>query len=918
MKKVFTILLFLVCVLAYTQEKKTNWSFEFENINFETALLEIENKTNYKFYFLKDWLDQKQITASFKDENLETILDEIFKETTINYFIRDQRIILTQNSVIYNKLPESFYRNQSISSETNTQEASAPIFTDDQSKSASNSITTVKIGKANKNSNKTTYSVSGVVKNKTTGEPIPNLGVLVKEKNLSAITDDNGFYEIKLPAGIFLIETSALGVQSIKTRVVVYNDGELNLQLQEDHQLLDEVVVNAEADKNVEKVITGVTKIEIEGIKNIPLVLGERDILKVATTMPGITKTGEGSSGYNVRGGKEDQNLILLDNAVIYNPVHFFGIFSALNPFTSGEANIYKGSIPSQFGGRLSSVFDIKTRDANTNKVSGEASLGPVTGNLMIETPIVKEKSALMVGARASYSDWILKKLEEENLKNSEATFYDVITKYNHRFSEKDNIKATAYFSKDRFSITSDSLYSYNNLLFSAEWNHNYNDKTEGSLYVSQSNYEFNIEYNENENRDFELGYDISETDLKYLMNHNLNSKHDLQYGLSGKLYSVLPGNQKPLGDDSIVERFSVPREKGIETALFLSDNFEINDKFSLEAGLRYSWYAFLGETQQRTYENGKPKNEETVVDTLNYGNNEIAKNYGGPEFRVSSRYFLKPDLSVKASFNSTYQYIHMLSNNTTVSPIDTWKLSDLNIKPQKAWMASLGVYKNFDENTYELSIEGYYKKSKDILDFKVGAELFLNEHVETEVLQGLGKAYGVEFLLKKDEGRLNGWVGYSYSRSFFKLDSQHAEERVNNGAYFPSNYDKPHNFNLVSNYRLTKRYSFSANFVYQTGRPVTFPVGEYEYQDAKYVYYSNRNQYRIPDYFRLDLGLNIEGNHKIKKLAHSFWNISVYNVLGRNNPYSVFFVTDSGEIKAYKSSIFAIPVPTITYNLKF
>src|SRR5690606_36819612 len=323
------------------------------------------------------------------------------------------------------------------------------------------------------------------------------------------------------------------------------------------------------------------------------------------------------------------------------------------------------------------------------------------------------------------------------------------------------------------------------------------------------------------------------------------------------------------------------------------------------------------GPSEQRIYEDNVPKSEGSLVTTQDYDKNEVIKTYGGPEVRVSARYFLMPDLSIKASYNNAYQYIHTLSNNTTSSPIDTWKLSDYNIKPARGTQYSLGLYKNFEENTYEVSLEGYYKRSQDILDFKVGAQLLLNETIETEVLQGEGEAYGVELLLRKS-GRLNGWIGYTYSRSFIKMDSPYAEERVNNGKYFPSNYDKPHDVSIVANYKFTRRYSISANFVYQTGRPVTYPVGRYTYNNAEYVFYSDRNAFRIPDYYRLDLGFNIEGSHKITQFVHSFWNFSIYDVLGRNNPYSVYFVTTDGEVKAYKTSIFSVPVPTITYNFKF
>ncbi|MBT8272463.1 MAG: TonB-dependent receptor plug domain-containing protein, partial [Bacteroidia bacterium] len=653
-------------------------------------------------------------------------------------------------------------------------------------------------------------------------------------------------------------------------------------------------------------------------IKNIPLVLGERDILKVATTLPGISTAGEGSNGYNVRGGKTDQNLIILDNAAIYNPSHFFGIFSAINPFTTGKVDIYKGNIPAEYGGRLSSVFDITTKDADTNAFKGEASIGPVTSNLIVEIPVVEGESGLMLGGRSTYSGWILRALDEESLRNSEASFFDVIGKYNHKINDNNTIKATGYYSKDKFSITSDSIYGYSNRLVSVGWDHKFNDDLRSSVTLTNSEYQFDIAYDGDFNTDFDLNYKNNETELKLKFDQILNDDIALTYGLASKLYAIHPGNFDPLNSDSDLVPIAIRKERGLESAAFVSGSFEVNDELAFDAGLRYSLFGFLGEGVQRIYEPGMPKSEATLIETLEFGNNEFIETFDGIEARLSARYYLTEDFSVKASYNNTYQYIHTLSTNTTVSPTDTWKLSDRNIRPQRAEQYVLGFYKNFDDHNYEVSVEAYYKNYDDILDYKVGAQLLLNETLETEVLQGIGRSHGIEFLVKKNKGRFNGWIGYTYSKTELKLDSEFAEERVNNGDYFPANYDKPHDFNAVINYKMTQRFSFSANFAYQTGRPITYPIGTYMFNNAEYTLYSDRNKFRIPDYFRLDIGFNYEGNHRIKKIGQSFWNLSIYNVLGRNNPYSVYFVTEDGQVKAYQNSIFSIPVPTLTFNFKF
>lgn len=406
---------------------------------------------------------------------------------------------------------------------------------------------------------------------------------------------------------------------------------------------------------------------------------------------------------------------------------------------------------------------------------------------------------------------------------------------------------------------------------------------------------------------------------MQLKFNYLLTPKHTLSYGIASKLYNISPGYQHPKNPDATLISRDIEKERALESAVYLTDSFKFSDKLLIDLGLRYSYYAALGEANVNTYQDGLPLSDETITGTEHYKKNEVIKTYGGLEPRLAARYFITEDFSIKAGYDMTRQYIHLLSSNTTQSPTDTWKLSDTNVAPQTAQQVSLGLFKTLKDEEYEVSLEGYYKKSKNILDYKVGAQIVLNENVETELLQGEGKAYGIEFLLKKTTGRLNGWIGYTYSRTMIKLNSQFSSEIVNNGNFFPANFDKPHDLSAILNYKFTRRYSLSTNFLYQTGRPITYPIGTFHYGDADYTLYSDRNAYRIPAYIRLDIGINIEGNHKIKKLAHSFWNISVYNVLGRNNPYSIYFVTDqSGKVKGYKTSIFSIPVPSITYNFKF
>ncbi|WP_299438902.1 carboxypeptidase-like regulatory domain-containing protein [uncultured Aquimarina sp.] len=921
MKRYLILILLLYSKGIVAQDNNSFITISFENMELKSVLLQIEEQTNYTVYFQDSWfIEYKKISGDYKNVHINTVLNDIFKNTVINFFvINESTIVLTLNNIIHDTLPEGFFGKSEESNlpiETPNDKNISAVF-NTASKSSKTKIETVRIGRAMKNNSNTRFKLSGYVKNKQSNRPISNSIIVVNGKDVGVETNNNGFYEVELTTGSNLIEINAMGMENVKKRVLIYNNGRLDISLNESIELLDEVILETEINKNVEEVVTK-TEINVETSKNIPLVLGERDVLKVATTLPGITTAGEGASGYNVRGGKSDQNLILLDDAVIYNPQHFFGIFSALNPFALGDVSIYKNGIPAEFGGRLSSVFDLTTKNATVDKFKGEGSIGPITGNLLLETPVFKEKSGLMIGGRGVYANWVLNSLDEESLKDSEASFYDVIAKYNHQINDNSKIEAMAYWSRDDFSITSDSLYVYGNRAFSLRWDYRFNDKNTGKLALSNSRYDFDIEFDGETDDDFELGYSIDETELKLQFKNLYNDRIKFDYGVSSKLYTVNPGSIKPKGPESIIDPVEIEKERGLESAVFFSGNIELTKKITLDAGIRYSLFNALGEGSQNVYESGAPRDEGTIIETLNFDKNEVIKTYGGPEFRVSGRYLLGEDFSVKAAYNKTYQYIHTLSNNTTASPIDTWKLSDLNIKPQSSQQYSLGVYKNIDNAAYEISLEGFYKRSNNIIDFKTGAEVLLNENIETVVLQGKGKAYGVELLFKKQKGRFNGWFGYTYSRSFIQLGSEFREEQINNGEFFPSNFDKPHDFSLVANYKLTKRFSLATNFVYQTGRPVTYPIGNFVFNGSEFSVFSDRNKFRIPDFYRLDIGINIEGNHKRKKLFHSFWTISVYNVLGRNNPFSVFFVTEDGEVKGLKSSIFSVPVPSITYNFKF
>ena len=922
--KAFLLLFFSLWGL-YSQDTTKIAYQEFQEVSIPEALEQLAVESGITIYFQRDWFSDEKISRRFENQTPEAIVRNLVQGTEVNFFrYAPGTFVLTRNNIIYDQLPQGFFGPGTDSLQPAEAEGGArtvtaltPVFVRQGDMASPREVETIRIGRQNLSDPRGSFLLSGYVRERESNRPISDLVILERNHGIGTATDSNGYYEVRLPAGLNLLETRSVGKQGEQKQIILYNDGQLDWVVEEGVEQLEEVVVEAQQDRNVEEVVSGTQVIIAEESKDIPLVLGERNILDVAASLPGISRAGEGALGLNVRGGRTDQNMFLLNEAIVYNPTHFFGIFQALNPFVTEQVEIFKGVIPVEYGGRLSSVFDIQTKDGSTEGLAGEGSVGPVTANLALEIPVRKDKSSLVLGGRVAYSDWILKALDDEDLSNSTASFYDLIATYTDRLNENNRIKATGYYSKDRFSITSDSTFRYSNRAASVEWNHRFNERNNASFSLANSRYAFNIGYDADSNTNFNLGYAVEETELKGLNRFRINDRHRMVYGLSGKYYRVDPGTLEPEGSDSNIAFQEIAREQGLEGGVFIADDWEATEKLSLSAGVRLSFFTALGPSDQIEYAPGQPRNPTTAIDTLTYDSGESIKTYGGPEVRFSARYLLDPSFSVKAGFSNMYQYIHTLTNTTTVSPLDTWKLSDLNIRPQTSQQVTLGFFKNLD-NGLEASIEGYYKWSQDVLDFKTGAQILLNESIETEVIQGDGKAYGVEFLLKKTQGRLNGWLGYTYSRSLIRFDSPFPEERVNNGEFFPSNYDRPHDISLIANYKFTQRYSASLNFAYQTGRPVTYPIGQFNYNNADYVFYSDRNAQRIPDYIRLDLGINIEGNHRKNKLAHSFWTISVYNVLGRNNPYSLFFVSEDGEVKALQSSIFAIPIPSITYNFKF
>jgi hypothetical protein len=762
-------------------------------------------------------------------------------------------------------------------------------------------------------------SLAGYIRDGATGEPVIGAAIFVENPRIGTYTNQFGYYNLILPRGPHTLNIKALGITDTKRRLVLHSEGKLDIEIKSQVLSLKEVVISAENSANVRNVQMGVEKLSIRAIKQVPVVFGEADVIRVMLTLPGVKSVGEAGNGFNVRGGAVDQNLILFDDLTIYNPSHFFGFFSAFNPDVVKDVELYKSSIPARFGGRLSSVLDVNSRDGNTKKLSGTAGIGLLTSRLNVEGPLIKDKTSFILGGRTTYSNWLLKLLpEDSDYRNSKASFYDVNLRLSHKVNEKNDVYVTGYMSNDESNLNSDTTYAYSNKNLSLKWKHIFGNKLTGVAVGGFSQYQYNTRSQLNPVNAYRLGFNIDQLNLKTDLNYYLSPKHTLDFGLSAIRYKLSPGSFEPLGSESLVLPNIVDQEQAIESAVYFGDRFDLTANLSLDLGVRYSMFNYLGPQDINSYVPGLPRSEASRLGSTSYKQGDIVNTYHGPEARLSARYQFSDDFSVKAGYNTLRQYIHMLTNTAGASPTDIWKLSDPNIKPQHGDQLSLGLYKNLKANTIETSIEVYYKRLKDYLDYENGAKLTMNHNIETDVINTRGKAYGAEFLIKKLTGKLNGWLGYTWSRTLLRMDDPTAAQLINNGDYYPSNFDKPHDVTLVGNYRFSHRVSMSLNTTYSTGRPITVPVGKYFYAGSLRALYSGRNQLRIPDYFRTDVSFNFEGNHKIHQLTHSSWTFGVYNLTGRDNPFSTFFTSQKGVIKGYRLTVFGSAIPYVNYNIKF
>jgi outer membrane receptor for ferrienterochelin and colicin len=892
------------------------FSLYVKNVMMDSLRKSINTKTGYTlFYKLDKGDDSLKFTLSCNEQNIIVKLKETIGSYGYTVSELGKWIFILKGVGIVSYLPEGYFTDKR-EAESLDQYLKA-ISEKETSASSENKI--YKIGDPNMPKQGNRVTLTGYIRKLETGEPLAGVSVYTEKPNIAVTTDNFGFYRIVLPPGKIDLNLKGYGLDDSKLMLEVYGDGVLDILMKEKVYPLKGIVLTAESTQKLRSANLGLERVRIDRIKHVPAAFGEADVMKIVLILPGVKSVGEASGGFNVRGGASDQNLIIFNEGTMYNPSHLFGMFSAFNPDVVSDIELYKSSIPAKFGGRISSVLEINSRNGNSNKITGSAGIGLLTGKFHIEGPIVKNKTNFIAGVRSTYSNWLLRLLPEDSgYKNGTAGFNDLTFGLSHKINEKNSLYMYGYVSGDKFSFNRDTNYSYQTINASLKWRSQISDAHNFTLSSGYDQYSYNTRDSGNPVEAYTLNFKIRQMFLKGNFSLMLNEKHTLTYGIDNIFYLLNPGTFKPYGDASIQAPKELAAERAVESAVYVSDNWNINDKLSLDLGLRYGFFASLGPAKYYKYLTNE-RREDEITDTVNVASGGIVAFRHFPEIRLSARYSINENLTVKAGFNSMRQNIHLLSNTATVAPTDTWKLSDANIAPQNGWQAAAGLFSNSFGNKIELSVEAYYKAMNNYLDYKSSAQLNMNENIERDVLATNGKAFGFEFLAKKPMGKLNGWMSYTYSRTFLRESGKKEIYNINNGKWYPAAYDKPHDFKLIGNYKFTQRYSLSFNIDYSTGRPVTIPISRYYYGDGYRLYYSDRNAYRIPDYFRMDLAVNIEPSHYLKYWTYHTITLGVYNITGRKNAFSVYYDSNNGSsIKGYKLSIFGAPIPYITYNIKF
>ena len=898
MKRLLLILLTFISITSFSQsilDLKLDGQEKGKNLN--TYLQELEKTNPVRFYFLEAWISDVTFKESFEGITLREALTTLFLGSDLNF------IESSPNAVVIVKDPTLALQRTDIIN----------IAKREQKK-----INKLTIGTFVKSSVPKPVTLSGTIKESKSKDPMVGVSVVGTDVKVGTTTNAEGKFELKIKTGSHVISVSYVNFEETVIDLDIYDNGVVSWELEEKPTVLEEVIVMDRSAREITTSGIGQTQLSIKEIKRAPALLGEIDLIKQIQLLPGVTTAGEAASGFNVRGGGVDQNLILYDGMPVFNSSHVFGFFSSFNAEAIRDVTFYRGGIPAEFGGRISSVLDIRSKEGSYEKWEGNAGIGIISSNAMINGPIKKNKTSIALSLRTTYSDWLINSVRSNyvDLNKSTVSFYDGTGKLTHLFNKKTKLTLSGYTSHDQFRLRGDSTYRWDTQLSSLRLDHEFTKTLTSNFMIGYGTYSYDV-FDKDPLTGFDLKYKIKYPSAKADFHLKLN-RHKIDFGLQSIYYDFNPGTFSPSSPNSDKKFLQMDLQKSLESALHISDQLEFG-KLHVDVGARASIFQATGPSSVYLYRPGSPRETLNLIDTLSFKKGENVKRYFNVEPRLGFRYELSKDASVKFGYNRIFQYLHLLTNTTAITPVDIWQPSGYYFKPQNVDQFSLGYFRNFKEKKYEAFAEVYYKEMKNVLDFKDGAQLILNPQIETDLLQGKARSYGAEMQVAKTTGRLSGSFGYTYSRSLRTIVGVFPEETINNGKEYASNFDQPHVVNLNWKYSLSRRYFFTGGFTYRTGRPITLPLSAFSVDNFTVSSFSDRNKFRIPDYHRLDVGFVAEGNHKRKKIWDGTWTLSVYNVYGRKNAYSIFFKeVRPGILRPYRLAIIGTALPSISYAIKF
>lgn len=873
-------------------------SGNFQKTNLQDFFKTLEKEYNIHFYYRSEWIKSYVINQEFKDMPLIQVLNLLFERQPISF---------------------RFFQNNSV--------VVFPKGSDGRQVSGSDEPQILVIGDPLNEGRYTTAQIKGKIVDGKNNHPLVGAIVFHPQTGTGTATNSSGNFVLDLPTGDQTLQVKFMGYEVLTQKIKLIESGTANFELFEESHSLEEVTIKGD-ESRATKAQMSMIKVNSRIMKELPVLMGEADIIKSVIMMPGVQSVGEMSSGFNVRGGNTDQNLILLDGAPVFNTSHLFGFFSMINPDGVKDATLFKGGIPASYGERVSSIMEVQMKEGNPENIKFYGGIGLINSRFTLEGPFAKKKkSTFLIGGRSTYSDWLMRQSRNTQFMNSVAHFYDVNGTLNLVLGENNTLKLMGYVSNDVFNLNSNSLYTYGNLIGSANWKMNLSKNLISNLILAYSKYNFTLDQKDPSvvQDDYSLLTGLEYGSMKYILTWLPNEKHRVNGGFQTIGYKILPGEIHATSNPSNVIPEKVANEQSIELGAFLDDDIYLSNSTALSVGLRYARFMSMGPTTVLNYDSKQSINSGSVIDSTVYGAWKTAKMYQGLEPRLSMRFDLTSGGSIRVSYQRIHQFMNQISNTSVISPADFWKSSDAHIRPLISDQIAIGLFKNPEKGLFETSVEVYYKNLQNLLEYKNGAVLVMNHHVEADIINANGYAYGLELYAKKNLGRLNGWISYTYSRTMRQTNNNFPDDIINGKKYYPSVYDRPHDLLTVMNYQISRRWRFSGNFVLSSGRPITLPEQKYMYDDRQVVYFSDRNKYRMPLYNRMDVSITLDENLRKKRMWKGSWTFSVYNLYGRKNPYSVFYRKDPSiqhtndvPYSIYELSLIGVPVPSITYNFKF